>query len=198
MFIYSAKMDKKKLLTLLACGGVAALVLVLVFCRGCGRERSASVSALPQAEAAAARSSSEKLLKRARIRAPEDVTGLMTELGWTVEPVPVETVEVVIPEVFSEVYSKYNELQLSQGLDLSKYAGKTATRWTVRVTGHPSGEEEVYATLLVINSRVVGGDVCSARLGGFMHGLSPESYEGGAPTFAEELPEAEDVPVPEK
>ena len=34
MFIYSAKMDKKKLLTLLACGGIAVLVLVLVLCRG--------------------------------------------------------------------------------------------------------------------------------------------------------------------
>ena len=101
----------------------------------------------------------------------EDAAELLTSLGWNIDPAPVETMEVVIPAEFSDVYEKYNELQISQGFDLSKHAGKTATRWTMSINGHPSGEEEVYATLLVINTRLVGGDICAARLDGFMHGL---------------------------
>ena len=198
MFIYSAKMDKKKLLTLLACGGIAVLVLVLVLCRGCGGERSASsVVGTENVEVAAAPKSVAKLIKKARINTPEDAAELLTELGWTVEPSPVETVDVVIPAVFSDVYEKYNELQLTQGFDLTRHAGKTATRWTMSITNHPSGEEEVYATLLVINSRIVGGDVCAARLDGFMHGLTPESYGGEVRSSAEIEPSSPETSVPQ-
>ena len=184
MFIYSAKMDKKKLATILACLGVVAIVLILVFAKSCGGEAETgsmpSVSENPETVEALGSKATQKLLKKARIREAADAAELLTNLGWQVDPNPVETLDVVIPAEFSEVYKKYNELQLSQGFDLTKYAGQTATRWTMRVNGHPSGEEEVYATLLVINSRVVGGDVCAARVDGFMHGLLPESYTSGS------------------
>ncbi|MBR4940559.1 MAG: DUF4830 domain-containing protein [Clostridia bacterium] len=182
MFIYSAKMDKKKLAAILACVGVGAIVLILFFTGGCGKNRDSETGSLltevtEEVEPVSVKSVS-KLLKKARISDSADAARLLTSLGWTVDPEPVETREVVIPAEFSDVYKKYNELQQSQGFDLAKHAGSTATRWTMRVRNHPSGEEEVYATLLVIGSRVVGGDVCAARLDGFMHGLSPESYSG--------------------
>ncbi|MBR6771881.1 MAG: DUF4830 domain-containing protein [Clostridia bacterium] len=190
MFIYSAKMDKKKLATVLACIGVVAIVLILVFTRSCGDSSETSappVGELSEVVGEAGTKSAAKLLKKARIKDAEDAAELLASLGWNIDPVPVETMEVVIPAEFSEVYEKYNELQKSQGFDLSKHAGKTATRWTLCINGHPSGEEEVYATLLVINTRVIGGDVCAARLDGFMHGLAPDTYiaENGAAVSAE-------------
>ena len=199
MFIYSAKMDKKKLATVLACIGVAAIVLILVFTRSCGGSSETSAPTTGEIQEVAGEVSSKsvsKLLKKARIKDADDAVELLASLGWNVDPVPVETMDVVIPAEFSDVYEKYNELQISQGFDLAKYAGKTATRWTMSVNGHPSGEEEVYATLLVINTRVVGGDICAARLDGFMHGLDPNTYEdvkgSAASAEIEETPGADE------
>ncbi len=191
MFIYSAKMDKKKLATILACLGVVAIVLILLFTRGCG-DLDAS-GKLPDGEEVInteavleiSDKTTAKLLKKARIRSAEDAAEFLANLGWQVSPEPVEAKEVVIPAEFSDVYTKYNELQKTQGFDLSKCAGETAFRWTMRITNHPSGEEEVYATLLVINAKLVGGDVCAARLDGFMHGLAPSSYQNTAPSAAD-------------
>ena len=197
MFIYSAKMDKKKLATVLACIGVVAIVLILVFAKSCGgssetsAQQSNEISDVTEVSA----KSVHKLLKKARIKDAEDAAELLVSLGWNVDPVPVENMDVVIPEEFSDVYERYNELQKAQGFDLSDFAGKTATRWTMGIKGHPSGEEEVYATLLVINTRVVGGDICAARLDGFMHGLDPATYESGNSTLtsAEESASVEDT-----
>ena len=36
----------------------------------------------------------------------------------------------------------------------------------------PDAEDAVYANLLIYKNRVVGADVCSAKLEGFMHGLA--------------------------
>ncbi|MDD6262675.1 MAG: DUF4830 domain-containing protein [Clostridiales bacterium] len=193
MFIYSAKMDKKKLAAILVCLAVVAIVVILVLTGGCGDGGSGAVpdSTGPSAgvtdrdlSAQELLRSRQKLIKKARIRTAEDACSLMTELGWSVDPGPAECVEVLIPEEFSDVYTKYNELQKTQGFDLSDYAGKTATRWTVRITNHPSGEEEVYATLLVINAKIIGGDVCASRLDGFMHGLLPSDYVPDAQSSA--------------
>ena len=46
-------------------------------------------------------------------------------------------------------------------------------RYAYRIGNHPSGEQDVRANLLVYKNRLVGGDVCSLRLDGFMHGLLP-------------------------
>ena len=193
MFIYSAKMDKKKLATILVCLAVVAVVVILVFTGGCGDGRSdaAPDPAVPgtgvteqDLNAQELLRSRQKLIKKTRIKTAEDACTLMTELGWNVDPGPAECIEVLIPEEFSDVYEKYNELQKSQGFDLSGYAGKTATRWTIRITNHPSGEEEVYATLLVVNGKIIGGDVCASRLDGFMHGLLPSDYVPDAQSSA--------------
>ena len=191
MFIYSAKMDKKKLATVLACIGVVAIVLILVFTRSCGGSAETSAPPVGEIQENAVDVNAKavhRLLKKARIKDAEDAAELLTSLGWNIDPAPVETMEVVIPAEFSDVYEKYNELQISQGFDLSKHAGKTATRWTMSINGHPSGEEEVYATLLVINTRLVGGDICAARLDGFMHGLDPKTYGREAGTAASAAP----------
>lgn len=90
------------------------------------------------------------------------------QFGWTVEEEPVEVGEVVIPTEWNDVYTQYNQLQQEQGLDLTKYAGKTCKRWVYRVLNYPREGQEVHATLLIYDGVVVAGDLSSASLDGFM------------------------------
>lgn len=185
MFVYSAKMDKRKLLAILICLAVVVLVLVLAFTRGGGQ------STEPQT-ADELRQSQIKLIKSARLKTNEDRLELLTSLGWEVGITPLECCEVTIPSEFSDVYANYNNLQKEQGLDLAQYKGETVTRYTYRVTNHPSGEDSVRATLLVRKDRLIAGDVSSPKLDGFMQtlvGMTDASTSGlaeGASTTAAE------------
>lgn len=96
---------------------------------------------------------------------------LLTELGWeTSELSPVEEV-VLIPKTFDEIYAKYNALQREQGLDLKRYRGKKVTKLTYFVKNYPQEVANVRLTLLIKNGKVIGGDICSLGLNGFMHSL---------------------------
>ena len=119
------------------------------------------------------------------VKSNEDRVAFLRSFGWEVEEAAIEVMEVQIPEVFDEVYSTYAELQRSQGLDLTKYAGKTAQRWTYRVLNYPGATEEVLAHLLICGSRVVACDISSAELGGFMQGMEmPAAAFGGSDAVA--------------
>ena len=77
---------------------------------------------------------------------------------------------VLIPKQFSPVFEEYNELQKQQGFDLSEYCGMEVTMYTYRVVD--SGREgDVLAVLYVLNGAVIGGDVHSTALDGFMCGV---------------------------
>lgn len=102
----------------------------------------------------------------------EERLGFISQFGWEVSEEPAEVREIVIPDAFDEVYENYNELQKKQELDLSLYCGKRVKRWTYTVTNYPGyteGEDCVRINLLVFDGRVVGGDVSSVELDGFMH-----------------------------
>ena len=83
----------------------------------------------------------------------------LTDMGWQVSTSPVESSQVKIPSEQTEVYSRYNSLQKSQGYDLSQYAGKTVMRYVYKINNYPDATEPVYATLLVYKNQVIGGDV---------------------------------------
>ena len=90
--------------------------------------------------------------------------------GWEVaSPAESESV-VMIPRTFSAVFEEYNELQKQQGFDLSQYCGTEVTMYTYRVTNAEAGGD-VIAVLYVQGNRVVGGDVHSTALDGFMTGI---------------------------
>ena len=91
--------------------------------------------------------------------------------GWQVEPEPVKTQQVTVPADPSEVFLRYNELQISQGYDLLQYSGKELTRYVYRITNYPDESGVYYATLLVKDGQVVGADVASSAKTGVMHGL---------------------------
>ena len=67
--------------------------------------------------------------------------------------------------------AQYNALQKQQGFDLEPYCGKELQSWSYELKSYPSGEERVMAQLFTYRGRAVAGDIHSASLGGFMHGL---------------------------
>ena len=92
--------------------------------------------------------------------------------GWEVSEEPSEVVSVVIPQTFGDVYENYNAIQTAQGFDLTKYQGKRVKRYTYEISNYPTGETGVQAGLLIYKNTVVGGEVLSSQLGGFIHGLA--------------------------
>lgn len=95
----------------------------------------------------------------------------LSQFGWDVDEDPVEVAEVIIPAEFDDAYEMYNGIQKSQNLDLLPYAGKRAKRWTYAVNNYPGYEDRkgiVQANLLVYEGAVIGGDICSVELEGFM------------------------------
>lgn len=108
----------------------------------------------------------------------EERMNFLEQFGWNVEADPVAVEEVFIPMQFGDVYQNYNELQIKQGFDLLPYAGKSVKKWVYAVTNYPGyAQSQVYirATILVYGDRIIGGDICSVELNGFMHGFDYES-----------------------
>lgn len=108
-----------------------------------------------------------------------DTSGILSFIstfGWEVDEEPDEVREVVIPVEFDEVYKNYNAIQIKQGYDLQKYSGERVKRWTYTIKNYPGYVEEecIKINILVYDGEVIGGDVCSVRLDGFMHGFSKE------------------------
>ena len=106
-----------------------------------------------------------------KIKTAEDAASFLSQFGWAVNTEPTEIKSVTIPREFDKVFSAYNELQKEQGLNLSRYKGKEVTRYTFSITNYPDYTGTVYANVLVHRNRVIGGDVCSADVGGFLHGF---------------------------
>ena len=129
----------------------------------------------------------------------EDRREFLARFGWEVSSEPALEDEVTIPGRFDDVYTAYNDLQKQQGLDLTPYRGKTCRRYVYTIENYSGDEERVLATLLVYDGRVVGGDLSSARLDGFMttffgEGGTPQTEEGAA-SSPEKALDADAYPV---
>ena len=106
------------------------------------------------------------------IKTNEDRVAYLQEYGWQVKGQPIATQELIIPDSFDESYAEYLALQEQQGFNLEKYTGKRVKRYTYEITNYPTGEQGVQVNLLLYRNTVVGGEVLSAQLDGFLHGLS--------------------------
>ncbi len=108
-----------------------------------------------------------------RAESAADVSDFLTDCG--IRAVYLSEKEVTIPASFSEVYENYNELQKQQGFDLSKHKGQSAVAYTFTVLGRTdeNGEpvSDVEAHVLVCEGEIIGGDIASTRLDGFMEPL---------------------------
>lgn len=156
MLIVTAKMPKRKLsLGVAAAALLCCCAIALNFGQAIGRE--ASASALPSPKG---------------VRSNQDRVDYLSAYGWQVSGEPVATQELLIPEEMDDSYTEYLALQNGQGFDLQKYAGKRVKRYTYEVLNYPTGETGVQANLLICKNTVVGGEVLSPQLDGFLHGLA--------------------------
>lgn len=157
MFVVSFKMTATKI----AC--LAAAIAVIV-----------AAAVWPKGEAKASFAGRETT----GITTNEKRIGFLESYGWKVTQDPVEVVEVTVPQDFNVVYTNYNTIQKKQGFDLSRYKGKRVKRWTYNITNYPGIADGIRADLLIYNGTVIGGDVCTVALNGFMHGLALPRDEG--------------------
>ncbi len=82
----------------------------------------------------------------------------LSALGYRATGDAKSTVEYTLPATLDTVLQRYNELQKEQGFDLSRYTGKTLTRYTYELEG-TEGESKVYANLILYRDRVVAADL---------------------------------------
>jgi len=154
MLILTAKVSRRKLTFGAAAAAFLCCAALALFLRP---PDAAQASALPSGKG---------------IRTNEDRVSYLQHYGWQLNETPTATQELQIPEEFDESYAEYLTLQATQGFDLSKYAGKRVKRYTYEILNYPTGEQGVIVNLLLHKSTVVGGEVLSPRLDGFLHGLS--------------------------
>lgn len=96
----------------------------------------------------------------------------LESFGWEFEAQEDEIVEVLIPKKLDAVYEKYNAIQKTQGCDLTRYGGKRCKRYTYVILNYPDHPENMRANILVYNNKIIGGDICSLELDGFMQGFA--------------------------
>lgn len=151
MLIMTAKVDKTKILLALGAVIVTIVLIVSMF----GGEGSVSAPTGPDLTADT---------NEARVK-------FLENLGWEVSTSPTESMQVRIPRESSEVFTRYNTLQKNQGFDLTEFAGKTVMRYVYQVNNFPGATEPVYATLLVSQDKIIGGDITDTAPGGKIHGI---------------------------
>ncbi|MDD3193974.1 MAG: DUF4830 domain-containing protein [Oscillospiraceae bacterium] len=96
----------------------------------------------------------------------------IASFGWEIETEPSLVMEVKIPETFDAVYEEYNNLQKTQGMDLSGFKGKRCKKYQYAVLNYPNQPEHVACTLLVRDGKIIGGDVSCGGENGFSHGFA--------------------------
>ena len=156
MLIYTMKFDKRKAVF---CVVMAALVIIgVILLVGAFHKRAEAGETASAAQTAS-------------VRGEKGRVAYLKANGWEVESPAESSGTVVIPRTFSSVFEDYNELQKRQGFDLSQYCGTEVTMYTYRVTNPEYAGDEVLAVLYVLGNKVVGGDVHSTALDGFMVGV---------------------------
>lgn len=157
MMFMTAKVNMKKILIALV--AVAAVVLLLILLLGGGSDDPSA----PAVSTNSAMSSNESRV------------AFLESFGWKVSTSPVESGQVKIPKEENDVFRRYNQLQKSQGYDLSQFAGKTVLRYVYKVNNFPGATDPVYATILVYKDQVIGGDVTDTGAKGVIQGFQMAS-----------------------
>lgn len=150
MFVITTKVSKTKIAAIVTLV-IAAVVLAGVI--------------------AAAKGTQEEGTGERNAETNEDRAAFLSQCGWQVALEPVQTQSVKIPAEDGELFARYNELQKSQGFDLTQYAGRQATRYVYEILNYPDADGPVYATLIVLDGKIVGGDVTDTGPRGKMQGL---------------------------
>ena len=162
MFVISLKSDIIKKLTLVAV--IAVFVLI------------GGVVAVSTNEVATVGNFSDISLKGSTHQERAD---FFRQFGWEISEEPTEIKETIIPEEFDETYEQYNAIQKGQNLNLEKYKGMRVKSWSYDILNYPGYENTdgvIKGNILTYDGKIIGGDICSVELGGFMHGFcKPEN-----------------------
>lgn len=174
MFVMTAKISKTKLLAA-AVVLIAAVLVIVLLVTGRGGDKA------PSADAPAGATNDERV-------------AFLATYGWSVNAEPKEMQKVRIPENSdNKVFARYNELQRSQGFDLSAYGGKEAMRYVYEILNYPEAASPVYASVLVYDGRIIGGDITNTAPEGKIHGFK---LPGSTPEATQPSSEASESSVP--
>ena len=149
MFIVTAKLNKKRAIAIVL---AVALILTAIIILASRRDRD--TTEIPAQNAA-------------------EIVAYLERLGWQVAPEPIEIQEILIPREFDAVYEAYNTMQIEAGFDLRDHRGRPATRYRWQVLNYPDQTDGVIADVLVADGYIIGGDIQSVNIDGFIHGLFP-------------------------
>ena len=167
MMVMTAKVDMKKIALIL--GAIAAGIIGIILLFGGTDAQTTSAPAASNNDA--------------RVK-------FLQSYGWEIVSSPEESSQVRIPDTATEVFDRYNQLQKSQGYDLSKLAGKNAMRYVYKVTNYPGASDPVYATLLVYKNEIVGGDVTDTSAKGKVQGFKMPQGASDSTVPSETAPSA--------
>ena len=154
MFIYSVRASTLKLF---ACIFTCIAVLGVLLAIGSGETVYASVNG--------------REINYSGMKTNEDRVAFIEGFGIKVDPTPVREESFTMPEDFDRVILGYNQIQKTQGLDLTKYERKRVTHYAYEVTNYDS-DGAVYVNLLVYRNRIIAADISSASDGGFVSSLT--------------------------
>ncbi len=155
MLVMTAKIDKKKIALIFTALVLVIAALVLLFSGGGDSAPTVSTG----------------------VSDNDSRVAFLKGFGWQVTTSPVESGQVKIPRETSQVFDRYNQLQKSQGYDLSQYGGKTVMRYVYQVNNYPGATEPVYATVLVYKDQVIGGDITDTSARGKIQGFKMQSTQ---------------------
>lgn len=158
MFIYSLHANTIKFFAVI-CLSLTALIALIVFVPTYAEQNDIAQVGV------------EVSYNYEKIKSNEDRINFIKQFGWEVEAQAIKEQQVLIPAEFDKIFAEYNEIQRRQGLDLSSFKRKNVMRYTYAITNYPGYEGEVYINILVYRNNVIGGDVCSADVNGFIHGF---------------------------
>lgn len=102
------------------------------------------------------------------IKTDEDRRAFIESFGYKVKSAEASSADFLLPENFDRVMLGYNEIQKTQGLDLSKYVKKKVTRYSYELESYEGYEGAVFANLFVYRGKVIGCDVSTADPSGFV------------------------------
>ena len=105
------------------------------------------------------------------IKTNEDRIAFIEGFGIKVKSEPTREESFTMPDDFDRVILGYNQIQKSQGLDLTKYERKRVTHYAYEVTNYDS-DGAVYVNLLVHRNRIIAADISSPSDGGFVFALT--------------------------
>ena len=154
MYVVSVKLNSKKLLSAIA----ILCVVVAILCVSIP-QKSSDVLTSNVSDAG---------------KTTQQHIDFLNAYGYNITEKPIQIQEIIIPQEFSADYEKYNDYQKLSGFDLSKFKGYRAKKYTYKVLDYQGSSDEVVANILIYNNKIIGGDVCSTTLGGFVHGFIKE------------------------